>query len=209
MITLHAGESNGALILWGEASGDDGVRSTSRRRGTKAPYASLHPFAASTGELTEALRKMLLGLKPAASPACHVTAWLPTRGDSPVPSSALIAEPPRSRAKAKLAPWTVAAYRFSTAEAVELLCASIGKRMLAAGVIVGVDLAYWAEVLRFAGSMMARQQFLPGFTTDADEPRATWDPRLYRDGRGTACRTRQAHACGRAGTLRARCSRAS
>ena len=176
MITLHAGESNGALVLWGEASGEDSVRSTSRRRGTKVPYASLHPFAASTGELTEALRKMLLGLKPAASPACHVTAWLPTRGDSPVPSSALIAEPPRSRVKAKLAPWTVAAYRFSTAEAVELLCASIGKRMLAAGVIVGVDLAYWAEVLRFAGSMMARQQFLPGFTTDADEPRATWDP---------------------------------
>ena len=62
MITLHAGESNGALVLWGEAPGDDGVRSTSRRRGTKAPYASLHPFAASTGELTEALRKMLLGL---------------------------------------------------------------------------------------------------------------------------------------------------
>ena len=176
MITLHAGESNGALVLWGEASGDDGVRSTSRRRGTKAPYVSLHPFAASTGELTEALKKMSLGLKPAASPACHVTAWLPTRGDSPVPSGALIAEPPRSRAKAKLAPWTVAAYRFSTAEAVELLCASIGKRMLAAGVIVGVDLAYWAEALRFAGSMMARQQFLPGFTTDADEPRATWDP---------------------------------
>jgi hypothetical protein len=74
MITLHAGESNGALVLWGEASGDDGVHSTSRRRGTKAPYASLHPFAASTGELTEALRKMSLGLKPAASPACHVTA---------------------------------------------------------------------------------------------------------------------------------------
>ena len=48
--------------------------------------------------------------------------------------------------------------------------------MLAVGVIVGVDLAYWAEVLRFAGSMMARQQFLPGFTTDADEPRATWNP---------------------------------
>ena len=176
MITLHAGESNGALVLWGEASGDDGVRSTSRRRGTKAPYASLHPFAASTGELTEALRKMLLGLKPASSRACHVTAWLPTRGDSPVPSSALIAEPPRSRAKAKLAPWTVAAYLLSTAKAVELLCASIGKRTLAAGVIVGADLAYWAEVLRFAGSMVARQQFLPGLTTDTDEHRARWDP---------------------------------
>ena len=60
--------------------------------------------------------------------------------------------------------------------AVELLCASIGKRTLAAGVIVGADLAYWVEALRLAGSMVARQQFLPGFTTDTDEPRATWDP---------------------------------
>ena len=130
-----------------------------------------------------------------------MTAWLPTRGDSPVPSSALIAEPPRSRAKAKLAPWTVAAYLLSTAKAVELLCASIGKRTLAAGVIVGADLAYWAEVLRFAGSMVARQQFLPGLTTDTDEHRARWAPRLYRDGRGTACRTRQAYACGCAGAF--------
>ena len=123
MITLHAGESNGALVLWGEASGDDGVRSTSRRRGTKAPYASPYPFAASADGLAGALEETWLGLKPVASPACHVTAWLPTRGDSPVPSSTLIAELPGSRAKARLAPWTVVAYRFSTAEAVELLCA--------------------------------------------------------------------------------------
>ena len=176
MITLHAGESNGALVLWGEASGDDGVRSTSRRRGTKAPYASPYPFAASADGLAGALEETWLGLKPAASPACHVTAWLPTRGDSPVPSSTLIAELPGSRAKARLAPWTVVAYRLSTAEAVELLCASIGKRTLAAGVIVGADLAYWAEALRLAGSMVARQQFLPGLTTDTDEHRATWDP---------------------------------
>ena len=176
MITLHAGESNGALVLWGEASRDD-VRPTSRRRRrTKVPHTSPHPFGAGTNELAEALEETALGFKPAASRACRVTAWLPTRGDSPVPSSTLIAEPPRSRAKAKLAPWAVEAYRLSTAEAVDLLCASMGKRALAAGVIVGADLAYWAEVLGFAGSMVARQQFLPGFTTDTDERRATWDP---------------------------------
>ena len=177
MITLHAGESNGTVVLWGEASRDDGVHPTSqRRRRTKAPYTSPYPFGASTDELSEAVKEAALGFKPAASRACHVTAWLPSRGDSPVPSSALIAEPPRSRAKAKLAPWAVAAYRLSTAEVVELLCASIGKRTLAAGVIVGTDLAYWAQALRFAGSMVARQQFLPGLASDADERRATWDP---------------------------------
>ena len=177
MITLHAGESNGALVLWGEESRDDGVGpNPRRRRRTKASYTSPHPFGASTCELAEALKETALGLKPAASRACHVTAWLPTRGDSPIPSSTLIAEPPRSRAKAKLVPWAVPAYRLSTAEALELLCASMGKRTLAAGVIVSADLAYWTEVLRFTGSMVARQQFLPGLMTDGDGHRATWDP---------------------------------
>ena len=58
----------------------------------------------------------------------------------------------------------------------EFLCASAGRRTLAAGVVVGPDLAYWAEALRFAGSMVARQQYLPGLTADRDELRATWDP---------------------------------
>ena len=177
MIIIHACESNGALVLWGEASRDGGVRPTSsRRRGTKDSYARPHPFAASASELTGALKETTLGLKPAAKRPCQVTTWLPTKGNTPVPSSALVAEPPRSRAKAKIAPWAVAAYRLSGAEAVEFLCASNGKRTLAAGVIVGSDLAYWAEALRFAGSIVARQQFLPGLTTDTVERRATWDP---------------------------------
>ena len=177
MIILHAGESNGALVLWGEASRDDGVRPTSRRRRrTKGPYASPHPFAASARDLSEALKKTALGPRPAAKRARRVTAWLPTKGDSPIPSSPLIAEPLGSRAKTKIAAWTVAAYRLPAEEAVELLCASMGSRTLAAGVIVGSDLAYWAEALRFAGSIVARQQFLPGLTTGSGARRATWDP---------------------------------
>ena len=177
MIILHAGESNGALVLWGEASRDDGVRPASRRRRrTKGPYASPHPFAASARDLAEALKQTALGPRPAAKRTRRVTAWLPTKGDSPIPSSPLIAEPPRSRAKTKIAAWTVAAYRLPAEEAVELLFASMGSRTLAAGVIVGSDLAYWAEALRFAGSIVARQQFLPGLTTGSGARRATWDP---------------------------------
>ena len=175
MIIFHAGESKGALVLWGETSTDARVRPTSRRR-SKGASASPHPFAARADDLAGALKETGLGLKPTAKRVCHVEAWLPTRGDSPIPSSSLIAEPPRSRAKTKLAAWAVPAYRLSAEEAVELLCASAGRRTLAAGVIVGPDLAYWAEALRFAGSMVARQQYLPGLTADMDEFRATWDP---------------------------------
>ncbi len=177
MIILHAGESKGTLVLWGEASMDTRVRPTSRRRRrSSGASASLHPFAARADGLSGALKETGLSLKPAAKRACHVTAWLPTKGDSPIPSSSLIAEPPRSRAKTKLAAWAVPAYRLSAEEAVELLCVSAGRRTLAAGVIVGPDLAYWAEALRFAGSIVARQQYLPGLTADGDEVRATWDP---------------------------------
>ncbi len=101
---------------------------------------------------------------------------MPTRRDSPVPSSTLVAEPPRSRAKARLASWTVAGYRLSPGETVEFLCASMGKRTLAPGVIVGPDLTFWSDALRFAGSMLARQQFLPDLTMDADTGLATWEP---------------------------------
>ena len=177
MIILHAGESDGALVLWGETSTDARVRPTSRRhRRSRGASAIPHPFAARADELSKALKELTLYPKPAAKRVRHVTIWLPTKGNSPVPSSSLIAEPSKSRAKTKLAAWAVPAYRLSTEEAVELLCASAGRRTLAAGVIVGPDLAYWAEALRFAGSMVARQQYLPGLTVERDEFRATWDP---------------------------------
>ena len=177
MIILHAGQTQDTLVLWGEASRDADVRPTTRhRRRSREASASSHPFAASAGELAEALEELAFHPKPAARGACHVTAWLPTKGDSPVPSSSLIDEPPKSRAKTKLAAWVVPGYRLSAREAVELLCASSGRRMLAAGVIVGPDLAYWTEALRLTGSMVARQQYLPGLTSDRDEFRATWEP---------------------------------
>ncbi len=58
----------------------------------------------------------------------------------------------------------------------EFLSASIDKRTLAPGVVVGADTAYWTEALRFAGSIVTRQQFLPGLETVAGEYRAVWRP---------------------------------
>ena len=44
----------------------------------------------------------------------------------------------------------------STENAVEFIFASMDKRALAPGVIVGADTAYWADAIRFAGSIVAR-----------------------------------------------------
>ena len=67
----------------------------------------------------------MIGFKPAVRHAENVVVWLPAGGSKPIPSSALIAEPPRSRAKVKLAPWTV-----------EFLCVCMGIRTLTAGIFV-------------------------------------------------------------------------
>ena len=177
MIILHAGQCNGTLVLWGEARREDDVTSPAARPQRTNPTGAIpYPFGASAGELSEALKRTGLHFKPSSSGSCQVTAWLPTRGQSPTPSSSLIAEPPKSRAKAKLAPWSVSGYALSAAEAVELLTASADRRTLAEGVVIGADLAYWAETLRFAASMAARQQFLPGLTATTGGHQATWNP---------------------------------
>ena len=56
------------------------------------------------------------------------------------------------------------------------LCNCMGKEMLRSGVILGWDLVYWSEALRYGGSLVARQQYLPNLTDDGNGSRAVWQP---------------------------------
>jgi hypothetical protein len=136
----------------------------------------LLPYDAGTAALSAALNDAGVGFKFAKRQMEGVTAWLPTKGGQPVASSPLIAEPPRSRAKAKLAPWSVTALRLTPQQVVEILCACVGKETLAAGVVVGADLAFWAAIMRLAGATVARQQFLPDVVMENETWRACWKP---------------------------------
>ena len=177
MIILHAGEYDGSLLLWGETPREKvATCSTASGRDKSSTTGNHYPFGASTGDLNNALKRAGLALKPTARETRRVEAWLPTRGQSPAPSSSLVADPPRSRARAKLVPWGVSGYALPAAETVKLLVAATGKRTLAKGVVVGPDLAFWADALRFAGSVTARQQFLPGMADAAGEYQARWEP---------------------------------
>ena len=163
---LHAGECDGVLCLWGETAGEG--RHTNAR--TEAGH---HPFGASIKEISRSLSGLKLKLKPRRTPSA-VTAWLPTDDAGPVLSSdAAGLQPSTSLA---VAPWTVQVIRLSPVEAVDLLCEVMGKRTLDSGATVGADLAYWAEVLRFAGFQVARQQFLPDLVADGDAYAAVWTP---------------------------------
>ena len=51
-----------------------------------------------------------------------------------------------------------------------------GQTYRGTGVLVGADLAYWADALRLAGSMVTRQQFLPSMTADSNSIGGAWIP---------------------------------
>ena len=52
----------------------------------------------------------------------------------------------------------------------------MGKEVLAPGVVIGKDLAFWAAALRFAGSLATRQRFLPGLKEIQGTYCARWEP---------------------------------
>jgi SNF2 family DNA or RNA helicase len=99
----------------------------------------------------------------------------------PLPSSPLVAEAPKASGKASLAPWTVTAIELPSEQALELLCTVVGKSMLGPGMLVGGDLAFWAAALRMAGSLVARQQFLPGLAEQDGTWQACWEPVIAAD----------------------------
>jgi len=183
MIVLHGGFLEDWLLLWGERPA---AALGGRRRGlrTTAPRHYVHDAGATA--LMEALQAAGVAFKPAARHIQELTVWLPTKGEHPVPSSGLIGEePPESATENTLAPWSITAYPLLPREAMDLLCLCVGKRTLASGVVVGQDLGYWTATLRFAGSLVARQRYLPGLTREEDEYRARWEP-IYDGGDGEA-----------------------
>jgi SNF2 family DNA or RNA helicase len=150
MLALHAAfDDAGRLLLWGE-------------RGEEV---------ARIGEVREALAASALEI---AGTVRSAVAWLPTSGGRLVASSPLLLaeEKAAGRRKPRIAAWPVEVLTVDPASALELLVASVGKRLLAPGVLVSADLAFCVTVMRFAGALVARQRFLPGLAGG----RAVWQP---------------------------------
>ena len=171
MIILHGGWQDGCILLWAEQSPDE-----LRPEGTGDPASNEHPYCVGQAELGNVLASAVPGFRADSGEAVSATAWLPSRGGSPLPSSALVADPPRSRARPRLMPWSVPVYRLSPADAIPILQAGKGQGMLTNGVGIGRDLAYWSQAVRFGAALVARQQFLPGTIHNAAGARAAWVP---------------------------------
>ncbi|HEY3418386.1 MAG TPA: DEAD/DEAH box helicase [Armatimonadota bacterium] len=166
MILLHAGYLHNRLWLWGEQGGDMSPKRRGRPRRAAGTYS---PYDAGTA-VRDALAT--LGMTPVAAES--VTLWLPTVAGTPCPSSTLIAEPPSG--EVQLVPWQVTAMPLAWEAMTALLTACTEYPVLAPGLIAGDDLRYWALALRYAASLVARQQYLPGIVENDSAYCARWEP---------------------------------
>ncbi len=169
MIVLHAGETGGELVLWGETGTPDPVNSGPIKRRCPRP----HPAAAGSADLEGALAAADAG--PGAQ-CCTAIAWLPSAAGAPVPSGPLLGEPPPGTEETELRPWQVPGCRLAAATAIKLLAACSGQRVLAPGLAIGADLAYWIAVLHMTGSLVARGRFLPELGRRNSGWQAEWRP---------------------------------
>jgi SNF2 family DNA or RNA helicase len=178
MIVLHAGLVGRQFFLWGEkATGAPAAPVRRRGRKPRQPDVQPLPFAAGGADLTASLQEALPALGRLADGSDQQVLWLPTASGCPIASTPLVAEPPAA-ADAVLAPWTVAVVPLFTGQTIDLLTACLDEETVAPGVHIGTSLAYWATALRFAGALVAREQFLPDVEQSGRTWHARWKPTL-------------------------------
>ncbi len=170
MIIIHATQLDGNLTLWGE----DSNQSSQPHR---LPDGR-HPLGADAKRLAQAV-----GVTPEDSAGDEVEAaiWLPSRSNNPIPSEPLAGPALKSRAKPRVKPWRVPILRLSSGQAIELLQRCQDGRVLAPGIVLSHDVAYWRHVMLFAAALTARQQFLPNVAQIEEKTKAVWTP-LYIGG---------------------------
>jgi SNF2 family DNA or RNA helicase len=178
MLILHAGLEDGQLLVWGESPPADPLPAAPRGRKPRVSQPKHFPFHPGTEYLAAALAGPLPGTSRHSFPAEERFLWLPTVKERPVPSSALVAEPPEPGGTAALAPWRTFVLRLDPGRAIDLLSACADRETLAPGVIVGPTLAFWARALRFAGALVAREQFVPDVRQTGRAWQARWRPVL-------------------------------
>ena len=187
-------------MLWGETSlGFPAKTSRKTTRRVEAAQPARSRFALDAVCLAEVLSSEFSGFAPAKEQIQSLVAWLPSNAQGALPSSPLLTEKPEAQGAVSVAPWEVPALALTTEQAVAVLVAGIDRTTWGPGVVVGKSLAYWATVLRFAGALVARQQYLPGVVEEAKGTtfRARWEPVLTGSERIRAEQLARAmpHAC--------------
>jgi SNF2 family DNA or RNA helicase len=182
---LHASLDGRGLWFWAEGRSEPGTAPQSERGKRKRNVPPSSPYDAGSDRLMAALGASAVA--PAKLRVQTAVLWLPSVNTQPVASSGMIADAPDERQHPVLQPWTITGLSLAWNAAIEVLCACAGRRTLAAGVIVGEDLAYWTAAMRLAAALVARQHFLPDVVEQDGAALARWRPApTYADSQAMA-----------------------
>jgi SNF2 family DNA or RNA helicase len=173
MLILHAAYKGGELYFWGEKPIDSDV---ALEAGPKAKGLTLFPYDAGPETIKNILAETLFDGSIRKQPHQEIAAWLPTAGSTATPSSTLLASAPPETTVLQLFPWKVSAVNIGLENAIGFLAACVDKELLTPGVLAGPDVAFWTKATRFAGALVARQEYLPDLVDYGDGYRALWDP---------------------------------
>jgi len=177
MIILHGALLDRDLFLWAEAP--EGANPASREDSPSAksnPELRDYPFCADFDALARSIRSLPIGFRPTRRRLQSTTIWLPTQGKRPHPSSELIGETPNGRGKLQLAPWRVEGLLLEPSEYLRVLKAYRERAHAVHGMVSGRDFSFWLEAVRFAGSLVARQRYLPDIEERSSHWHAHWRP---------------------------------
>lgn len=174
MIILHASYADHQLHIWGEKPVDD-LEGASKNKGKKSP--ALFPYDAGEETLKEILCETLFDRSIRRQDAVMRTVWFPTSGSTAIASSPLLSKNPVAHRDVTFQPWKVTTLSLPLEGTIGFLAAFVGKELLTSGVMGGNDLTFWTRVMRFAGGLVARQEYLPGLEkTTSGEMEAIWEP---------------------------------
>ncbi len=165
MIFLHVSFRDGVPWLWGEqdrATRDKALRPCCYDPGIKGLRAALKQLAPDISML-----------KRNTSSA---TIWLPSRGDTPIPSSSMIGPSPDLRRKVAIRPHVVLVRTLSLEELLELVSLADSGAHANAGILFGTSFLWCSRLLAMALNIMVKENFLPGLIHGGDGYEARWLP---------------------------------
>ena len=195
MLVLHAGYFNDDILFWGEVPLEGNSVPKGNAKGTAKPYL---PTDAGPERLKDVIASTLFDGSIRKRDTEPKVAWLPTAKAGPISSSPLITDVSLgAKEKVALKPWSVTSLDLGLANTISFLSACINKDVLKAGMVVGPDLDFFCKAVRFAGALVARQQYLPDVVNYEGEYRAVWDPIFIGSDKEhlEEFTTRMPHAC--------------
>lgn len=156
MILLHTVWQNQQIALWAEQP----INSKARKA------LVVHPGALDSTALKTRLKKQGLNAKGEEG---STVLWLPSDKKYPLPSHPLLGD--QNCPSPRLEAWEIPCMEFSPAQIRPWLQQLPTTDLLEPGLLIAPDLRFLAQVMGWATSLVAAQQFLPGLSAD----RACWE----------------------------------